>query len=221
MKTLRVVEIFETLQGEGYHAGTSAIFLRLAGCNLWSGDDEDRERDAQRHNVACPRFCDTDFRKGVRTTLEEIKNCITQLAGTRMPMLVITGGEPTLQLQDCEEMLPLPVSMIALETNGTTQIPSWIDWVCVSPKVLPDRLVVTHMDELKVVVPDYDPRVYESAILDGMLFPSHCFVSPRADPTSVGKSLLNTNNAQRAARFCIDHPMWRLSIQQHKVLGLP
>jgi organic radical activating enzyme len=139
------------------------------------------------------------------------------------PLIVFTGGEPLLQLDD--ELLEAVRSafddstMCAVETNGTVAMPAQcdLDWVCVSPKVPVERMVLRQGCELKVVYPDYNPIDYESIASD---FP-HLFVSPQADTLEVGRSLVAAERMKAAAEFCMKHPTWRLSVQQHKWCGLP
>lgn len=209
-----VREVFTTLQGEGFHAGTPATFVRFAGCNLWSGRDEDRGRDAGRNAAACPRWCDTDFVGGESMTAEEVAARVADL-----PLVVFTGGEPALQLA-AELLLAVrrarPLARLAVETNGTVEIPPQVRgvglWVCVSPKTRPEWLKVTTGDELKLVYPAMDPAEWER-FAEGF---QHRFVQPEAGP--LGLDFLNMT---KAARYCVEHPRWRLSVQTHKVIGLP
>lgn len=225
MSKYHVVEVFKTLQGEGFHAGTSAVFVRFAGCNLWSGYDEHRQRDAARHGAECPRWCDTDFRKGTVMDEAQLEVRMREVAGLGAGVVVFTGGEPLLQLDTAAVRAArraVPYATIALETNGTHVLPEglWIDWVCLSPKVAPEHMVLTEADELKVVVPDYDPLAYER-VIRGRRGRLHLFVQPRAATSGVGVSLLDKDVMARAARFCMENPTWRLSTQTHKVIGLP
>lgn len=234
MKTYRIVESFLTVQGEGHFAGTASVFVRFAGCNLWSGSDETRERDAARHGALCPRWCDTDFRHGEPMTAAEIGGRVRALAGDLVEHVVLTGGEPLLHV-DAELIRAIrashPNARIAVETNGTTRprdgvvlaceathVPhhgELIDWVCCSPKVGPESLVLEVVDELKVVVPDYDPMAYRDVDAE------HRFVQPRAETSSVGRSLVDIDTMQRAAAFVTRNPSWRLSLQTHKIAGVP
>ncbi len=216
--TYRVVEVFRTLQGEGAHAGRAAVFVRFAACNLWSGEDEHRERDAARHGAECPRWCDTDFRTGHPYDLGGLVMEIARLASGGVELIVLTGGEPLLQVNSLLTLAikaALPGCIVAVETNGTRLIPLGIDWVCLSPKVPPDRIVLVDADEVKVVFPDYDPLAY------GHIEATHRFVQPRAETSRVGRSLISADNTERAAAFCAEHPKWRLGMQAHKVWGLP
>lgn len=209
--TYAVKEIFYTLQGEGANAGRAAVFCRFAGCNLWTGREEDRAR-------AVCQFCDTDFVGTDGTLGGKYKSAIELAdmvasqwpdgAGGR-PLVVCTGGEPLLQLD-----APLIAALhargfeIAIETNGTIAVPEGIDWICVSPKMGAD-LVVTRGDELKVVIPQegQDLAAYEQ--LDFRYF----LVQPMDGP-------LARHNTALAVDFCQRHPRWRLSLQTHKMLGI-
>jgi 7-carboxy-7-deazaguanine synthase (Cx14CxxC type) len=204
-----VKEIFLTLQGEGMQAGRRAVFLRFAGCNLWTGREEDRA------DAKC-RFCDTDFvgldgENGGRYGAETLAGRVASLwAEGERPLVVITGGEPMLQL-DAALIDALHESHfeIAVETNGTLPVPDGIDWICVSPKAGTD-IVQRSGDELKLVWPQdgIDPDA-----LTGWDF-RHFLVQP-----------MDCAEADAARAAAIDlvmrHPRWRLSLQTHKLLGLP
>lgn len=219
MKTYAIKEIFSTLQGEGFHTGTPAVFIRFVGCNLWSGREGDRDRDAVRNGAECPRWCDTDFVDGERLTVDQI--CAR--VGTAPPLFVLTGGEPLLQVDHvfCDELHRwFPDATVAVETNGTV-LPrvavgdGGIDWVCVSPKVPPDRLLLRQGHELKVVFPAYDPSLYTDLEFE------HRFVQPEALTMSVGKSVIAADNTRRAIDWLKLNPGWRLSMQTHKILEIP
>lgn len=234
MKTYRVVEMFRTVQGEGFYAGTASIFVRFAGCNLWSGHDEDRVRDSKRNGAECPRWCDTDFRRGEPFLAEVLAEHVALLAHGVVEHVVLTGGEPLLHI-DADLIRTIrkhhPHARIAIETNGTVRprdgvvlaceasiVPTkaeLIDWVCCSPKVSADRIVLDRVDELKVVVPDYNPEDYSDIDAE------HRFVQPRASTSSVGRSVIDNENMARAAAFATIHPSWRVSVQTHKLLGVP
>ena len=207
--TYAVKEIFLTLQGEGMQAGRRAVFLRLSGCNLWSGREQDRA-DAQ-----C-KFCDTDFvgmdgENGGRYEAEALAAKVADLwhEGER-PLVVITGGEPMLQL-DAALIAALHAGgfEIAVESNGTLPAPEGIDWVCISPKA-GTEVVQRAGDELKLVWPQtgIDPEA-----LLGWDF-RHFLIQP-----------MDCADAEAARQAAIDyvlaHPAWRLSLQTHKLLGLP
>lgn len=205
-----VKEIFYTLQGEGMNAGRAAVFCRFSGCNLWSGREVDRQQ-------AICKFCDTDFfgtdgdGGGKYSTAQELANAVAQLwpenAGGQK-FVVCTGGEPLLQLDpDLIEALHRQNFWIAVETNGTVPVPEGIDWVCVSPKN-GAQLVVTRGDELKVVFPQgFDPNEYLNLKFD------HFFIQPMDGPDS-------SASLAAAIEFCKLHPMWRLSLQTHKMIGI-
>lgn len=209
--TYAVKEIYYTLQGEGAQTGRPAVFLRFAGCNLWSGREEDRA------GAICV-FCDTDF-VGTDGPGGGAFPDATQLAraiaaswpdSPGHPFVVCTGGEPLLQL---DESLVAALHgagfEIAIETNGTLPVPAGIDWVCVSPKARAP-LVLESGDELKVVFPQ-DGLDLER--LAGLSF-RHYFLQPMDGPAAA-------RNTQLAMRYCLEHPQWRLSLQTHKLLGIP
>ena len=225
--SFRVKEVFQTLQGEGRHAGTPSVFVRLAGCNLWSGRDKDRARDASANDVQCPLFCDTDFLGGQRLEADELASQIAELARASgddpIRHVVFTGGEPLLQLNRHPELLENIRSRfrgwvtLALETNGTV-FPHHeleFDWICVSPKVPCHELEVTRGNELKVVFPAYDPLEYEPLEFQFEEFR----VSPEFPPSR--GSLVKKDVLARAVAFCLENPSWKLSIQMHKLVGIP
>lgn len=205
-----VKEIFYTLQGEGTNAGRAAVFCRFAGCNLWSGREEDRAK-------ATCKFCDTDFvgmdgNGGGRfaTGKDLAQACRTAAAQAGPTLVVLTGGEPLLQV-DAEliEALHAAGFEIAVETNGTLPAPAGIDWVCVSPKAGAD-LVQRSGDELKLVYPQ--PDLMPEAV-SGLTF-THRYLQPMDGP-DVAK------NVELAVAYCKAHPQWRLSLQTHKMIGIP
>jgi 7-carboxy-7-deazaguanine synthase (Cx14CxxC type) len=208
-----VKEIFYTLQGEGAHAGRAAVFCRFAGCNLWTG------REVDRATATC-KFCDTDFvgvdgqgggrfesAQALAQAIEE-KWPAAGLLGKRF--VVCTGGEPLLQLdRKLIEALHECDFEIAVETNGTVAAPDGLNWVCVSPKA-GAKFVQKSGDELKLVFPQdgADPADFE-------LLPfRHFFLQPMDGPSRVA-------NTELALKYCLDHPQWRLSLQTHKILGIP
>lgn len=207
----QVKEIFYTLQGEGANAGTPAVFCRFAGCNLWSGREEDRA------GAKC-RFCDTDFvgtdgpGGGKFETADALaRACRAAVTASYGPaMVVLTGGEPMLQVdQDLIDALHGRGFSIAIETNGTLAVPEGIDWVCVSPKA-GQPLVQLWGDELKLVYPQagIDPAQYQFLEFE------HRFLQPMDGPDQAANTLA-------AIAYCKAHPPWRLSVQTHKVLGIP
>lgn len=240
--TYAVKELFFTLQGEGAQSGRAAVFLRFTGCNLWSGRDEDRAKGAG----GCARWCDTDFvgtdgenggRYDARTLAGRARalwdHAVVDGSSAR-PYIVCTGGEPTLQLDEALiEALHEEGFEIAIETNGTRALPRGIDWVCVSPKA-GAPLVVTAGDELKLIYPqgteDTDPKRFEALSF------RHWFVQPMdAVPSlTVLETAAGADEARaRAARvareahtkaciaLCHARPRWRLSLQTHKLAGIP
>lgn len=210
--TYTVREIFHTLQGEGLNAGRPAIFLRFAGCNLWSG------REQHRHLAIC-RFCDTQFvgtggngggkfPDGASLAAAVARRWPHDAQGPRL--VVCTGGEPLLQLDDSAiEALHAHGFEVAVETNGTLPAPSGIDWICVSPKA-GARLVLDRGDELKLVFPQ---EGIDPADLEHLEF-RHFLLQPMDGPDIA-------DNTRRAIDYCMRHPLWRLSVQTHKLLGLP
>ena len=202
-----VKEIFATLQGEGAQAGRAAVFLRFAGCNLWSGREQDRA------GAIC-RFCDTDFVGGERFDDAEIladkAAALWPAAGTERRLVVVTGGEPALQL-DATLVAALKARhfAVAVETNGTRPLPDGLDWICVSPKA-GAPLTVTGGDELKLVYPQTGAPPDSFAHLDFR----HFFLQPMDGP-ELGA------NTRSAIAYCQVHPTWRLSVQLHKSLGIP
>lgn len=206
-----VKEIFYTLQGEGLQAGRAAVFCRFAGCNLWSGREEDRA------SAVC-QFCDTDFvgtngtGGGKFATAEELAKAVAshwpEGAGGEK-FVVCTGGEPLLQV-DAELTAALHAEgfWIAVETNGTQPVPGGVDWVCVSPKA-GTTLAVAGGDELKVVYPQegVDPNAFRT------LGFKHWLIQPKDGPDAA-------ESLRAAIRFCGEHPVWRLSLQTHKLIGI-
>jgi 7-carboxy-7-deazaguanine synthase (Cx14CxxC type) len=207
-----VKEIFYTLQGEGRQSGRPAVFCRFAGCNLWSGREEDRE-------TAICRFCDTDFvgidgsGGGRFHSAGELAGVVAKTwAGTRSgaaPFVVCTGGEPLLQLDEALiDALHIEGFDVAIETNGTRPVPRGIDWVCVSPKA-GSELVLKTGDELKLVFPQpgAEPERFE-----GLGF-RHFLLQPMDGPS-------RERNTRLAVQYCLDNPRWTLSLQTHKLLGI-
>lgn len=208
-----VKEIFLTLQGEGVHAGRRAVFLRFAGCNLWTGREEDRA------NAIC-QFCDTDFvgmdgENGGRYEANALAAKVADLwgEGSDHRYVVITGGEPMLQVDDAiVDSLHAHGFTIAIESNGTIATHPGIDWVCISPKAGSD--VVQHTgDELKLVWPQAGS---DTAAMERWNFQNYLI-----QPMDGGDESLNRCNVEAATAFVNANPKWRLSLQNHKILGLP
>lgn len=210
----QVKEIFYTLQGEGGQAGRPAVFCRFALCNLWTGHERDR------HRAVC-QFCDTDFvgtdgpgggrfRSAADLAAAVAKAWTGQRSDRARPMVVCTGGEPTLQLDGpAVAALHAEGFEVAIETNGTRPLPPGLDWVCVSPKA-GTELVVQAGDELKLVYPQAGapPERFE---LPG-------FRRLRLQPMDGPDRAANT---RAAIEYCLAHPQWQLSVQSHKYLGIP
>ena len=208
----RVKEIYLTLQGEGFHAGRTAVFCRFTGCNLWTGREEDRA------DARC-NFCDTDFLGadgpggGVFEDANELADRIEREWGDRSGdrWVVFTGGEPALQLDE-----PLTASVsdrgfrVAVETNGTKRLPpgTRVDWLCISPKPNAE-LAIREGDELKLVypVPGLEPAAFESLAFD------HFFLQPLDGERAA-------ENLRKTASYCLEHPRWRVSLQRHKLIGI-
>ena len=205
-----VKEIFMTLQGEGAHAGRAAVFCRFAGCNLWSGREQDRA------SAVC-QFCDTDF-VGTDGTLGGRYGSADELAGTIAAQwsgdsvnryVVLTGGEPMLQLDGAlVDALHAQGFAIGVETNGTIEPPEGLDWICVSPKAGAD-LVVRKGHELKLIYPQDNAAPEHFA---GLAF-ERFSLQPMDGPDVI-------ENTARAVDYCLKHPQWRLSLQTHKTLGI-
>lgn len=212
--TYTVKEIFYTLQGEGANTGRPAVFCRFSGCNLWTG----RERD--RSSAIC-QFCDTDFLGtngpggGKFRTPQVLAEAVASkwpatANGHSRPLVVCTGGEPLLQLDaPLVDALHAGGFEVAIETNGTQPLVPGIDWVCVSPKAGAD-LVVRSGHELKLVYPQVGAEPERFAHLDFR----HFFLQPMDGP-------FRQRNTDLALRYCLEHPQWRLSLQTHKLLGIP
>ncbi len=208
-----VKEIFYTLQGEGANAGRAAVFCRFSGCNLWTG------RESDRADAVCT-FCDTDFvgvgPDGGKFADAEALAIAVEAAwrpavddGTAERLVVCTGGEPLLQLDEAAiAALHRRGFRVAIETNGTQPAVPGIDWICVSPKAS-TSLAITHGDELKLVYPQVDAMPERFAGLDF----AHFFLQPMDGP-----ALAETTRA--AIEYCLGHPRWRLSIQTHKIAGI-
>jgi 7-carboxy-7-deazaguanine synthase len=206
-----VKELFPTLQGEGHNTGHRAVFCRFAGCNLWSG------READRATAAC-NFCDTDFvgtggpGGGKFDDAEALASAIESAwpMGVHHRLVVFTGGEPLLQLDGA---LIAAVHRrgfrTAVETNGTVAPPAGIDWLCVSPKA-DQPLAVRAGNELKLVFPQAKapPERFEALDFE------HFFLQPMDGPR-------RESNTREAIAYCLAHPRWRLSLQSHKILGIP
>lgn len=206
-----IKEIYYTIQGEGYHTGQAAVFLRFSGCNLWSGLEKDRA-------TAQCTFCDTDFwgtdgNNGGKYNAKDLASFCKSLwpsNNNSVPYIVCTGGEPLLQLDDeLIKALHKEGFFIAIESNGTLPIPAGIDWICISPK-LQSELAVTSGHELKLVYPQegIDLDIYESMNFD------HLSLQPMDNENQAA-------NTETCIDICKTRPKWRLSLQTHKYVGIP
>jgi 7-carboxy-7-deazaguanine synthase (Cx14CxxC type) len=215
--TYSVKEIYYTLQGEGAQTGRPAVFLRFAGCNLWSGREQDRS------SAVC-RFCDTQFvgvdgpGGGKFKTADALSAAVAghwpkQKANT-VPYVVCTGGEPLLQLdKDAIDSLHQAGFEIGVESNGTIAAPSNIDWLCISPKGCAD-LVQTSGDELKLVYPQVEPEAQPEryARLDFR----HFYLQPMDESSNE----TGADNTRVTIDYCLQNPRWKLSLQTHKIIGI-
>lgn len=204
-----VKEIYYTIQGEGYHTGRAAVFCRFSGCNLWTGREEDR------HKAIC-KFCDTNFwgtdgLNGGKYSKEELVNLLFSLFPQDIDdrFIVFTGGEPALQitheLVDALHELDIEV---AIETNGTKQLPENIDWICMSPKANTD-IVIKKGHEIKIVIPQEGvvPEDFQDYDFD------HKYLQPM-------ESEAWEENIFHTIQYVKSHPTWKLSMQTHKYLGI-
>lgn len=205
----KIKEIYYTIQGEGYHTGRPALFCRFAGCNLWSGREEDRDK-------AICKFCDTDFWgtdgvNGGKYTGESLVKVLRSLwpKSNMTPFIVCTGGEPGLQMdQDLIDLLHAHNFEIAIETNGTVSLPDGIDWICVSPKADTD-IIITRGNELKLVYPQKENHPSQYQHLDF----EHFYLQPLDDAAQ-------SQHIQSCVAYCLQHPTWKLSLQTHKFIGI-
>lgn len=191
MKEMKINEIFYSVQGEGFHAGTPAIFVRFSGCNL-----------------RCP-FCDTEHEEGRGMTEEEIVTAVKEFPAR---LVVLTGGEPSLFVDEhFVDALHQAGKYVAMETNGTHSVPANLDWVTFSPKdaFVSATNVLTRCDELKLVFDGkVDPMAYESVQAD------HYFLQP----CDFGDEVRNVQVTQAVFDYCLKHPKWSISVQLHKIL---
>jgi len=213
--TYTVREIYYTLQGEGAQAGRPAVFLRFAGCNLWSGREQDRA------SAVC-KFCDTEFvgtggpGGGKFASATELADAVSAAWPARRmgskPYVVCTGGEPLLQLdKPAIDALHMAGFEVGVETNGTIPAPDGIDWICVSPKASAPVLQLSG-NELKLVYPqresDAQPEAFAGASFE------HHFLQPLDNEDK-------EKNTLAAIEYCLSHPVWKLSLQTHKLIGIP
>ena len=207
--TYRIKEIYFTQQGEGKNTGRDFVFVRFSGCNLWSGKEKNRE------SAIC-KFCDTDFYgvNGINGGIYEAKELVEMIkslwvSDTSPISVVLTGGEPLLQLDDeLVTELKKEAIYIAVETNGTLKAPEGIDWICMSPKA-GTEIKLKAGSEIKVVYPQKNLEPEEFSDLDFKNF----FIQP------MDSQELEANVA-KSIKYCMDNPKWRLSLQTHKILGI-
>jgi 7-carboxy-7-deazaguanine synthase len=210
LKSYKIKEIYYTIQGEGYHTGRPAVFCRFAGCNLWTGREQDRE------NAIC-KFCDTDFWgtdgvNGGKYSAVELAGIIVKLfpkGNQTHPFVVCTGGEPALQIDEAliQEFKKNNIE-IAIETNGTVELAPGIDWVCVSPKA-DTEIIVRTGHELKLVYPQLEnrPEMYEDLKFE------HFYLQPLDNENQKA-------NIDACVKYCMQNPRWKLSLQTHKFIGI-
>lgn len=222
---MQVKEIFKTLQGEGFFAGRPAIFIRLVGCNMWSGYAKDRTRDALAHQNSCALWCDTNFTKegSKKMTESQLLDEVLALAGD-IRFCVITGGEPLLQLKCCK-FLKDAGFFVAIETNGTVSLKDAIadrtppNWIVCSPKQPQEKLNLEYFDELKLVVPDYQPHQYIAFAQKGRM---HTVGGERKPFLWLQPE--DGYRQQEANQFAIEtalqYPQWHVSVQTHKILAV-
>lgn len=230
MDTYRVKAMWLTVQGEGFHAGTPAVFVRMVGCNMWSGHDADRARDAERTGAACPRWCDTDFTKAGSVALSA--KAVARHVGERArgaPWCVLTGGEPLLQVDDAlVYWLHREAGVrVAVETNGTVPLRRRCqehppDWITVSPKQ--ETVYVERVNALKLVLPDYHPEAYGevarrvmTVTVDAVGLRTPYRFQPLYVQPEDGPRLAAAKAA--CVAWVREHPEWKISYQVHK--GLP
>ena len=211
MPSYKVKEIYYTLQGEGAQTGRPAVFLRFSGCNLWSGREQDRA-------TAICQFCDTDFWgmdgvSGGSYTAEELAAKVSEIWASKdegVPYVVCTGGEPLLQLDSpLVDELQKRGFEVAVETNGTIEITSKLDWICMSPKANTE-IIQQSGNEIKIIFPQsgIDPVDFESLDFE------HFFLQPMDNADK-------EENTRKTVQYCLEHPKWKLSLQTHKLLLIP
>jgi len=207
----KIKEIYFTLQGEGFHTGRSSIFIRFSGCNLWSGNEKDRDK-------AICNWCDTDFvgtdgPNGGKYSVNQIQDTLLKLWPNNnldKPYVICTGGEPLLQLDNKLIKGIHDIGFeIGLETNGSLLPPPGIDWVCVSPKAN-TNLILKKGNELKFVYPQnkINPKKYEKLNFD------YFFIQPM-------DGINQKENIKKSKKFIMKNPQWGLSLQTHKIIGIP
>ncbi|WP_020602247.1 7-carboxy-7-deazaguanine synthase QueE [Spirosoma spitsbergense] len=229
-RAFQIKAIWKTLQGEGLFAGRPAVFIRMVGCNLWSGYEGTRERDSQRNKAECPKWCDTEFTKEGSQSYDavELAQAILEV-GKDTRFCVLTGGEPLLQVNaDLIEALHSNGFFVAIETNGTVSLQDscWSskqqklippDWIVCSPKLQESALKLEYFDELKLIVPNYLPEQFSqfcrrqrSNYVQGSQLPL-LWLQPE-DGAHVREA------TQLAVNIVLENPLWRVSVQTHKIL---
>lgn len=203
-----IKEIFYSIQGEGFHSGRPAIFIRFSGCNLWSG------REVDRKNAIC-QFCDTDFvgtdgNNGGEYNSDELIDKLAAITKeSECKFVVLTGGEPLLQVDNVlVDALHKNGYYISLETNGTKNVLDGIDWVTVSPKINA-KFVQKTGDELKIVFPQEKLNPQDFVGLDF----SHFYLQPKEES-------IENDNTSKVLNYCLNNPVWKISIQLHKILNI-
>lgn len=211
--SFNITEIFYSLQGEGFHAGRAAVFCRFAGCNLWSGREEDRAQ-------ATCKFCDTNFIQPAESggkfasASELVSSIMSAFPDTQhakyTPYVIFTGGEPALQItSELISLLKEQNVEIGIETNGTLPLPKGLDWITVSPKA-GTQLAVTAGNELKLVWPQQDVALSDFQHLSF----DHFYIQPKDGQE-------RSTATQLAVEACCENPVWKLSLQTHKYIGIP
>jgi 7-carboxy-7-deazaguanine synthase (Cx14CxxC type) len=216
-KALKIKEAFYTLQGEGAQAGRASVFIRFSKCNLWNGKESGRA-------AALCQFCDTDImgtdgENGGDYSLDELVNLALKLwpdMNQGKPYIVFTGGEPALQLSN-SVVAEFKQSGFecAVESNGTLPLPANLDWICISPKGK-SNVIITHCDELKLVYPQTDIKPSDVTHIQS----NYYFLSPMADYGLENSGMIIRENMQAATQYCLENPIWRISLQTHKLLGI-
>lgn len=220
-KSLRIKEAFYTLQGEGARSGRASVFIRFSKCNLWNGKESGRE-------AAVCQFCDTDIvgidgENGGEYSAVELLDLAKHLWGDLdpnnnpgQPYVVFTGGEPALQLTvDIVQSFKDAGFETAVESNGTLTLPENLDWVCISPKGQSD-VVVSSCNELKMVYPQQDLSPSDVTHIQA----DHYYLSPMAEYGTESQGTIVRENMVNATQYCLDHPIWKMSLQTHKLLGI-
>jgi organic radical activating enzyme len=228
-----VHSIFRTIQGEGYHRGRAAVFVRFSGCNVWDGLEEHRVRDSE--NSSCALICDTKF-AGIDTeqgggVFNENELCgriaaLVPASSSDCIMVVFTGGEPGLQLTEelVQRLQIIHGVYVAAETNGTVPLPKTLDWVCLSPKP-PMPINLADFDEIKVLYPTYNPLHFQPLVDMLVRTQGHRieqWVSPTEPIQGLQEHLIRSPGGYlaRAIEFVQEHPEWRLNDQGHKHWGI-